>query len=175
MRIIAGRLRGRTLRAPARGARPTTDRTREAIFNMVEARLSLDGARVLDLFAGSGALGLEALSRGAAHATLVEQNPRTAAVIKSNAASLGVSSHVAVVRGDALRFVEQWEGSLFDLIMADPPYDLEGIESLPDLALPCLSAEGLLVCEHSTAQDFGQHPRLETSRDYGSTRVSIFA
>src|SRR5947208_7837179 len=119
MRIIAGKWRGRILEAPpGMGTRPTADRVREALFSMLASRLgSFEELRVADLFAGSGALGLEALSRGAASATFVEQDPKAAAVIRRNAEKLGAA--VQVLGGSALALPR---AEPFDLVLADPPY-----------------------------------------------------
>jgi len=121
MRIIAGAWRGRQLEAPpGTGTRPTADRTRETLFSMLASRLgTFEGLRVADLFAGSGALGLEALSRGAASATFVERDASAIAAIKRNAASLGASEQVRVLAGSALALPSL---DAFDLIFADPPY-----------------------------------------------------
>ncbi|QNP43002.1 16S rRNA (guanine(966)-N(2))-methyltransferase RsmD [Sphingomonas daechungensis] len=121
MRIIAGQFRGRPLQAPAGSeTRPTADRVREALFSMLASRLgSFEGLRVADLYAGSGALGLEAVSRGAAHATFVENDPRARAAIKANAEKLGVADQVRVIGGSALALPR---AELFDLVFADPPY-----------------------------------------------------
>jgi 16S rRNA (guanine966-N2)-methyltransferase len=121
VRIIAGRFRGRPLQAPPGVAtRPTADRVREALFSMLASRLgSFDDLRVADLYAGSGALGLEALSRGAAHATFVENDPKAATAIKANAAKLGVAEEVRILGGSALALPRS---EPFDLIFADPPY-----------------------------------------------------
>ncbi len=173
MRIVGGRFRGHPLRAPKAGTRPTTDRTREAVFNLVGARLGLRGARVLDLFAGSGALGLEALSRGAVHAAFVEKRGETVRVIRANAEALGVAEGCAVHRADALRWLPK-ATEPFDLVLADPPYALPEMGRLPDLVLPLVAAGGLLVLEHDANTDFGNHPALVTSRAYGRTVVSLF-
>ena len=174
MRIIGGTFRGHPLRAPKGPTRPTTDRTREAIFNLVQSRLALHEARVLDLFAGSGALGLEALSRGAAHATFVEQGGAALRMIRQNADSLGVADRCTLHRADVLRFLATPSGQAYDLVLADPPYALAALERLPDLLLPCLALEGLLVLEHGADIRFDGHPLLETSRPYGQTVVSLF-
>ncbi|MEM1041590.1 MAG: 16S rRNA (guanine(966)-N(2))-methyltransferase RsmD [Bacteroidota bacterium] len=173
MRIVGGRLRGHRLRAPKGATRPTTDRTREAIFNLVQSRLDLAAARVLDLFAGSGALGLEALSRGAAEAVFVEQRGAALRTVRDNAAALGVAEACAFHRADARRFLER-EAARYDLVLADPPYALADLDRLPDLALPRLAPGGLLVLEHSADRSFGQHAALATSRGYGQTVVSLF-
>ena len=121
MRIIAGEWRGRPLEAPPGDAtRPTADRVRETLFSMLASRLgTFEGLRVGDLFAGSGALGLEALSRGAAHATFVENNSVAAAIIQRNAAKLGAGERIQLLRGSALALPRS---TPFDLIFADPPY-----------------------------------------------------
>lgn len=121
MRIIAGALRGRSLEAPpGLATRPTADRVREALFSMLASRVgSFGGLRVADLYAGSGALGLEAVSRGAAHATFVENDPCAAAAIKANAERLGVAGRVRVLGGSALALPRS---DPFELIFADPPY-----------------------------------------------------
>lgn len=174
MRIIGGTFRGHRLRAPKGPTRPTADRTREAIFNLLQSRLALHEARVLDLFAGSGALGLEALSRGAAEATFVEKAGAALGTIRKNAAALGVESRCTILRADALRWLERDVESRFDLVFADPPYALADLPRLPDLVRPHLALGGLLVLEHGGDADFENHPDHETSRTYGQTVVSLF-
>lgn len=174
MRIIGGTYRGHRLTAPKGPTRPTTDRTREAVFNLLQSRADLRGARVLDLFAGSGALGLEALSRGAAEAVFVEKAGAALGVIRKNAAALGVSDRCHVVRADALRWLEREAEPRFDLAFADPPYALDDLARLPDLARPHLTPGGLFVLEHGADADFAEHPGHATSRAYGQTVVSLF-
>lgn len=125
-RIVGGVAGGRRLSVPPRGARPTTDRVREALFNMLAARLDFDGLRVLDLYAGSGALGLEALSRGAASALFVESDRRAAEVITRNIAALALPG--AVVRRAAVAAVLAGGGGPVDLVFADPPYEVPTAE-----------------------------------------------
>jgi 16S rRNA (guanine966-N2)-methyltransferase len=121
MRIVGGQFGGRRLIMPKDSrVRPTADRVREAWMSILGGEL--DGARVLDLFAGSGALGLEALSRGAGNVTFVELNPPSLRALQQNIAALGVEASTTVHRGDALRFVERLTGAEFDLVLADPPY-----------------------------------------------------
>ncbi|WP_380876895.1 DNA methyltransferase [Sphingomonas sp. DBB INV C78] len=128
MRIIAGKWRGRPISAPAGDStRPTSDRTREALFSMLASRLgSFEGLRVADLFAGSGALGLEALSRGAAYATFVEQDRKASDVLRANAAKLGATVDVRTQAVATLGAVTQ----PFDLLMFDPPYGSGGAGAL---------------------------------------------
>ena len=174
MRIIAGALRGRRFNAPPDDAtRPTTDRVRESIFNLLHSRMELQGASVLDLFAGSGGLSLEALSRGAARAVLVEYNPKAVRTAKENAAGLGVADRVRAVRGNAVTFLERPPAGRYDLIFADPPYDLDAVATMPDAARKHAPA-GWLVLEHDKRLDFADHPALDTSRRYGRTVVSLF-
>jgi 16S rRNA (guanine966-N2)-methyltransferase len=120
MRVTGGRLAGRALRAPREGVRPTADRVREALF----ARLDPEGAAVLDLYAGSGALGIEALSRGAASAVFVERARRCAAVLRGNLAALELTAQAELVVAPALAALPRLarEGRRFDLVLADPPY-----------------------------------------------------
>ena len=161
MRIIGGRLRRRSLHAP-RGhlTRPTTDRTRESIFGLIESRMSLEGADVLDLFA---------------HAvTFVERDGQVLKYTRRNAAELDVEDHCVFIRADAVRYLERYQGPPFDLVLADPPYDLPALERLPDLALRCLRPGGLFVLEHDRRHRFEAHPALETTRTYGRTIVSVF-
>ena len=175
MRIIAGRLRRRVLRAPRSFlTRPTSDRTRESIFNLLINRLDLNGAVVLDLFAGTGALGLEAISRGADAVTFVEKQTNVLKFARLNADDLDVADQCWFLRADAVIYLERYHGSPFDVIFADPPYDLEALPDLPDLAVPHLNPGGLFVLEHDVRLAFDDHPLLDTSRPYGRTIVSVF-
>jgi len=173
MRIIGGRFRGRTIAAPARGARPTTDRTREAIFNLLHARFEIDDARVLDLFAGSGALGLEALSRGAGHATFVDDSGAAITTIRKNAAELGLTDRSTIIRSDAFRYLRASPGGPYDLVFADAPYALPGLETIPDLVRDFVTIDALLVLEHDRDLVFDHHPGHLTTRLYGRTAVSL--
>jgi len=176
MRIIAGRFRRRGLHAPkGHLTRPTTDRARESLFNIVESRLELDGAEVLDLFAGTGALGLEAISRGAETAIFVEQDPAVLKFARMNAEELGVARQCQFFRSDAVSYLERYSGPPFDLILADPPYELADLPRLPELAILHLKPDGLFILEHDVRHSFDEHPHLDTSRSYGRTIVSVFA
>jgi 16S rRNA (guanine966-N2)-methyltransferase len=182
MRIIGGQARGRRLLAPTgRGTRPTADRVREAMFSMVAARRDLGGARVLDLFAGSGALGLEALSRGAIHCTFVEADRRCCRLLAQNAAQLELAGQTAVL---PLR-VEVALGQLgagtadFDLVLADPPYADDPWPLLAALsATGRLAPEVLVVVEHAARREVperGGGLRRLLTRRYGDTAISLFA
>ncbi|HEV7647807.1 MAG TPA: 16S rRNA (guanine(966)-N(2))-methyltransferase RsmD [Actinophytocola sp.] len=143
-RIVAGAAGGRQLTVPKRGTRPTSDRVREALFSAIEAALDLDGARVLDLYAGTGALGLEALSRGAATAVLVESDANAVSVLRKNIAAVGLPG--AVVRpGRVAAVLAEAPGEPFDLVLADPPYALDPAPDLAALAAGGWLAPGSLV------------------------------
>lgn len=176
MRIIAGRLRRRSLKAPkGHLTRPTSDRTREAIFNLVSSRFDLQDADVLDLFAGTGGLGLEAISRGATSVTFVEHNTKVLKITRQNARDLGVEDACWFLRSDAVLYLQRYSGPPFDIVFADPPYEIEAIPNLPDLTLPHLKPDGLFVLEHDFRVSFDDYAHLDASRSYGRTVVSIFA
>lgn len=150
MRVIAGTARGRPLKAPAgRSTRPTSDRVREAMFSSLAG--DIPGAVVLDLFAGTGALGIEALSRGAAHATFVELAAAVVAVLTDNVARADVADRATIVRGDAAAFVRGAHGRQFSVVLCDPPYDhaLSGVlQHISDLAdAGGLSPDAVVVVE----------------------------
>ena len=169
MRIVAGRWRGRTIAAPTgRQVRPTADRVREAWMSIVGPLLA--EARVLDLFAGSGALGLEAVSRGAAVADLVEIAPPSLRAIQQNIETLGAGNTVRVHRQDALRFVEGLDAGAYDVAFADPPYDLGLAPALAErwLAVPFA---GVLGIEHRRDEHL---PGDGDRRQYGQTAITFF-
>lgn len=175
MKLIAGRYGGHGLKTPSgHETRPSTARTRESLFGLIDARIYLEGAEVLDLFAGTGALGLEAISRGAALVTFVETNGRVLDYARQNAEKLGVEEKCIFIQGDAVEYLRTYSGPPLDLIMADPPYELEAMQEMPDLALPHLKTDGVFTLEHSSHDWFDEHPQLMTSRPYGRTIVSLF-
>ena len=179
-RIIAGFAGSLTLAVPRSGTRPTSDRVREAIFSALEARDAIDGSAVLDLYAGSGALGLEAASRGAAEVVLVEKAKAAADVCRRNADAVGRAMRGAgprirvVVRGVA-PYLETASGG-FDLVFIDPPYDLGESALAHDLALlaPLLSRHAVVVVERSSRSPEPAWPEGITPdrrRDYGETTL----
>ncbi len=175
MRIIAGALRRQHLKAPpGHFIRPSTDRVREALFGLVTHRVTLSRASVLDLFAGTGALGLEAISRGASRAVFVEANPLVLATTRRNARRLRVEEQCAFLRQDALTYLRRGETAQYNVVFADPPYTLEAMASLPELALPLVAPGGRFVLEHDRRITFASHPDLDCTRTYGRTIVSIF-
>ncbi|MGV1035146.1 MAG: 16S rRNA (guanine(966)-N(2))-methyltransferase RsmD [Microbacteriaceae bacterium] len=159
-RIIAGAAGSITLNVPDHGTRPTSDRVREAMFSALEARNAIDYARVVDLYAGSGALGLEALSRGADSVVLVEKNPLAAKVASSNAKRVAEASDVEpsaveVVARPVARYLESAPEASADLIFIDPPYDLSQSELEADLAslLRICAPSALIVIERSSRSE----------------------
>ncbi|ADB52117.1 16S rRNA (guanine(966)-N(2))-methyltransferase RsmD [Conexibacter woesei] len=176
MRIVAGLYGGRRLLAPKGDAtRPTSDRVREALFSILGP---LDGLRVLDLFAGSGALGLEALSRGAAHVTFVDDANAAVRAIEANLEALGVPrERVAVQRRDARAVVRAARAARheYDLVLLDPPYRLApelGRELSPALA-ELIAADGRIVCESDRRAPLGLELPLTDERRYGDTLIRI--
>jgi 16S rRNA (guanine966-N2)-methyltransferase len=174
-RIIAGTAGGRRLVVPPGTAtRPTADRAREGLFSSLQSLTELAGATVLDLYAGSGAIGLEAVSRGAASATLVEDDPQALAAIRSNVEALGLAA--SVVAADVSRFLAG-EPSAYDVIVLDPPYDVDADPVLSAL-LPWLSEDGIVVAERRTRAPAPLVPsglRQERSRRYGEATLWYFA
>jgi len=175
MRIIAGEWRGRAIEAPSgRSTRPTADRVRETLFSMLSSRLgSFDDLRVADLFAGSGALGLEALSRGAASATFVEADAAAAVAIRRNLEKLGATDRARVIAGSALALPRS---EAFDLIFADPPYSpgsgSAAVRSIADAAW--LAPGGWLSVETQRGEtvDLGDL-ELDSARDLGRARLTL--
>ena len=149
MRIIAGTNKGRTLKAPSwSGLRPTSDKLRETLFNILASRM--EGARVLDVFAGTGAIALEALSRGAVSATCIENNRRSAELIEENRKRCREENRCAIIRDAAERaLVGPVAGGPFDIVVLDPPYDYAELETVVANAARQRAAEGLLVLEHA--------------------------
>jgi len=171
LRIIAGIWRGHRIQAPpGRGVRPTPDRVREAWMNALQPYLP--GARVLDLFAGSGALGLEALSRGAAHATFVERSGTALRALSANVARLGAQDRTTVVRGDALAYVDRLEPLAFDIALADPPYGVGLAEQLAQRFISRPFARWLWI-EHPAKERLPDAAGVRTRR-YGDTALTSY-
>jgi 16S rRNA (guanine966-N2)-methyltransferase len=174
MRIISGRFRGRRLEAPAGDlCRPTSDRVREALFSILSSRAPLIDASVLDLFAGSGALGLEALSRGARSATFVETAPKVVHVLRQNVAHLGVESDATILKTDVHAYLGG-SAQVFDLIFVDPPYAYPLLEQVVARARERLDPDGWMIVEHERGRPWTEpHVPLE-QRTYGRTTLSFF-
>jgi 16S rRNA (guanine(966)-N(2))-methyltransferase RsmD len=149
MRIIAGTLKGRRLAGPpSDGVRPTTDGLRETLFNILAPRVP--SARVLDAYAGTGSVGLEALSRGASAVTFVERDRRTLAVLRRNVEACGATTQSAVVCGDFLDArAQHTTHDPFDIVFADPPYEGTDLAVVAETAVSVVAAEGIVIVEHS--------------------------
>lgn len=176
LRIIAGEAGGRRLVAPqGRATRPTSDRVRQAIFNLLGQFFS--GERVLDLFAGSGAMGLEALSRGAGHATMVDTNPAAIQAIEANLEALGWKERAQVRKQDAAQFLRGARAADYDLIFVDPPYETSPTPILEALGGFGLASGARVVVEHDRGfrpeERYGNLGRWDERR-YGQTYVTIF-
>ncbi len=167
MRVIAGELKGRRLEAPRwEGLRPTSDKLRETLFNVLAPRVA--GAHVVDGFAGTGALGIEALSRGAAHVTFVEQDPRASDLIRANLERCAIEpDRYAMIRGDFLHGLRGRHGETrADLVLLDPPYDLQSLDAALAAAEGLLGSGGLVVLEHAKRRE-------SPARAGGLTRVRV--
>jgi 16S rRNA (guanine966-N2)-methyltransferase len=171
VRVTGGELRGRRLYVPKTGVRPTTGKVREAIFSMLG---SVEGALVLDLFCGTGVLGIEALSRGASDATLVDTSPGAA---RRNLEELGLTGRGRTVRSDAVRFLRRAEPGSFDLVFCDPPYRLADrfAADLVQLIPPVLARGGRVMLESSPRRPLELPLPLQTDRAYGDTLIRIQA
>ncbi len=154
--------------------RPTTDFAKEGLFNVLNNMVDYESLKVLDLFSGTGSIAFEFLSRGVKEVTAVDSNPRCIEFIRKTAAEFG-ETNLKPVKSSSFVFIKHMVFS-FDLVFADPPYDLEGIESIPDLIFQSglLVDEGLLVLEHSDSYKFEKHPYFTQHRNYGSVNFSFF-
>lgn len=175
MRIISGKYGGRRLSPPKNiTARPTTDFAKESLFNLLNNRIDFEGIDMLDLFAGTGGIGIECVSRGAREVTAVELAHVQQNWIISCCKQLGINN-LTVIRGDVFKYLNNCHIK-YDLIFADPPYALEQLPTLPDLILErdILKPNGWLVVEHGKDTNFTTHPRHVETRQYGSVHFSFF-
>ena len=178
MRVIAGLYRGRTLlTVKDLSVRPATDRVRQTLFDMLTNRVVIDGARVLDLFAGSGSLGIEAISRGAAHVTFIENARGAVEFIERNLRTLGCADKADIIEMDAMSYLRQ-SREAFDIVFADPPYAEADTEEIPSLAFgsSLVRRGGYLLIEHSHTVAFAgtEHFTVGPVKKFGRTRVTFF-
>ena len=175
MRIITGKYKGRHFDIPRTfKARPTTDFAKENIFNVINAYVDWEETTALDLFAGTGSISLELLSRGCQQVISVEKDRDHAHFISQCMEKLGTDEHI-LIKGDVFRFLKSCHQK-FDLIFADPPYALPELETIPDLIFQydLLKKDGLLVFEHGKNNDFSTHPHFIEHRSYGSVNFTLF-
>ena len=173
MRVIAGQFKGRRLKAPAwEGLRPTSDKLRETLFNILAPRVA--GARVLDGYAGTGAIGIEALSRGAAHVTFIEKSRRAVALIEENLNACGVEGGYTIRCAEVAAALNGLpDADAFDLILLDPPYDSEHVSAALDAAAPRLARDGVVVLERATRREPPASGELRRTRDVRSGDSSL--
>lgn len=172
VRVITGTARGRSLRTlEGEDVRPTTDRVKEAMFSVIQ--FEIEGRRVLDLFAGSGQLGIEALSRGAERATFVDSSKESVAVVKENLQKTGFSSKADVVRTDALSFLRMNAGT-FDTAFLDPPYSTGLLEKALDSIGEFINPGGIVICEHPKGDELPDGTGgLEKQKEYSFGKISF--
>lgn len=176
MRIITGTLKGRKIHIPKTlNVRPTADRTKEGIFSTLEARRFIRNTKVLDLFAGSGNLGFEAISRGARRVTFVDEDRRNIRHITKVAEQFEVSEQIRTVTLKVEHFL-QGPSTPCDIVFSDPPYEYPFMHDMVKIILTkgWLDENGWLVLEHDKRHDFSDHPRCFSNKAYGRTHVSIF-
>lgn len=175
MRVITGSARGRRLFAPeGLDVRPTTDKVKEAVFSAVQ--FELGGAYVLDLFAGSGQMGIEALSRGAERAVFVDNSPRAVKCINDNLRASGLNRQAEVISRDSFDYI-RLTASMFDIIILDPPYNCGHVDKVLPLAAEKLNAGGSIICEYEASADTPTAPEgltLRKTYKYGKINVTIF-
>ena len=175
MRIIGGKLKGKTITPPmGYKARPTTDFAKEGLFNILNNEYELEDLKVLDLFGGTGAIAFEFASRGASRVYCVEMVRENASFIKTEAARLGLNN-VTMVRDNVFDFLPICREK-FDIIFADPPYSLESLDSLPDKVLQqdILHPDCYFILEHGDEYSFKEHPAFVKERSYGRVHFSFF-
>ncbi|MCF8308369.1 MAG: 16S rRNA (guanine(966)-N(2))-methyltransferase RsmD [Bacteroidales bacterium] len=175
MRIISGKYDYIQLRPPkSLPVRPTTDKTKESVFNVLKSYLAFEESEALDLFAGTGNMAFEFLSRGCPQVTAVEKDSKAVSFMRDTAKRYGVEE-LKVVKTDVFHFLEDTKVS-FDVIFADPPYDMEGLRSIPELIFEngVLKDNGWLMIEHSKHHVLSDMDYFDEERKYGRTRISIF-
>lgn len=175
MRIITGQFKGRHFDIPRTfKARPTTDFAKENIFNVLNGYIDFDGITALDLFAGTGSISLELVSRGCKEVVSVEKDRDHARFIADCMKKINAENDI-LIRGDVFRFLKSCHQK-FELIFADPPYALPELDTLTDLVFEhdLLTVDGVFVFEHGKHNDFSAHPRFKEHRSYGSVNFSIF-
>lgn len=177
MRIITGIYKGRHFDVPHTfKARPTTDFAKENLFNVLQGYIDLEDSKALDLFSGTGSITLELLSRGCKEVVSVEKDRDHSGFIRQCVEKLNIAAEGQthrLIRGDVFKYMKSCKQQ-FDFIFADPPYSMDGIDTIPQMALPLLQPEGLLVVEHGKQNDFSQLPQFLDHRQYGSVNFSIF-
>jgi len=175
MRIIGGQYKGFRFEPNSKiPARPTTDRAKESLVNILQSNFGIDNKKCLDLFSGTGNIAYELASQGANHVTAIDANFHAVEFIKQTFQQIGFEEF-KIIKADIFKWIKQSVGMSFDLIFADPPYDNIALTQIPDLIFDhhLLANKGLLIVEHRTSLNF-KHSRLKYQRDYGQSRFSFF-
>lgn len=175
MRIISGIYKGRRISVPGNlKARPTTDFAKEGLFNLLNNQIDFEDIDVLDLFAGTGSIGFEFISRACNEVVAVEQNEMQCRFIRKTAIDLGINN-LHLLRTDVFKVIKQ-TGKQYDFIFADPPYELKSLAEIPDLVFnsKLLKEDGMLVLEHSSKNSFNLHTNFVMHRAYGNVNFSFF-
>ncbi|MCQ2233216.1 MAG: 16S rRNA (guanine(966)-N(2))-methyltransferase RsmD [Paludibacteraceae bacterium] len=175
MRIIGGNLKGRRINPPANlQARPTTDMAKESLFNILNNMIDFEEVSVLDMFAGTGSISLEFVSRGCHKVVAIEKSSINHSFIRKAIQELKVDC-INLIKGDTFKFVET-TGEKWDLIFADPPYDLKELPTIPDIVFErnLLKEDGIFILEHPKNYSFETHPRFSEHRNYGHVNFTFF-
>lgn len=175
MRVISGTLKGRRFNPPANlPVRPTTDFAKESLFNILNNHIDFEEMNALDLFAGTGNISIELVSRGCITVTSVDVNFKCTDFIKKTAIAFNINN-LQVIKSNVFSYLK-FATKPYQLIFADPPYDLEGINKIPEIIFEknLLAENGIMVIEHSRDTNFEQHPRFVEKRNYGKVNFSIF-
>lgn len=175
MRVISGTLKGRRFNPPANlPVRPTTDFAKESLFNILNNHIDFEEMNALDLFAGTGSISIELVSRGCITVTSVDVNFKCTDFIKKTAIAFNINN-LQVIKSNVFSYLK-FATKPYQLIFADPPYDLEGINKIPEIIFEknLLAENGIMVIEHSRDTNFEQHPRFVEKRNYGKVNFSIF-
>lgn len=176
MRIISGTLKGRRFTPPTKlKARPTTDFAKEGLFNVLGGKIDLEEIKVLELFSGSGSIGLEFISRGAESVVGIEISIQHIGYIKKVCSELNVNNYY-LQKADVFKYLDSAKGS-YDIVFADPPYAIKDLDKLPDLVLNngLLNENGLFILEHGRDYDFSTHPHFIEMRKYGNVHFTFFS
>ncbi len=178
MRIIAGNLKGRRLNPPAKSwpTRPTTDFSREGLFNILQNRIDFEDLHALDLFGGSGSHSFELISRGCSDVTYVDNFKGCIEFVKATSQAWNVSDKIHIMQEDVLRFISHQHTPPYDYIFAGPPYPLKELGQIPSMIFEnkLLAEEGLFILEHNFKYDFQKFAHFSELRKYGSTLFSFF-
>jgi 16S rRNA (guanine(966)-N(2))-methyltransferase RsmD len=175
VRIISGKLKGKRISVPKNfHSRPTTDRGKEALFSIIDSQYDFDGLNVLDLFFGTGSIGLEFISRGAKKVVAVDANYRSIKNLNSFIEKENIDN-LKPVKSDYKSFIKH-NPEKFDIIFADPPYEMDGVIDIPEIIFnsDCLTDIGVLIVEHSDRIDLSTHPKFVDLRNYGGVCFSFF-